>query len=273
MEFLTLPSAYSPILPCPVPAIDLDYHASGSRRRTVLFCMDNGKPALTDRLRLVQETETKAYGVVLMHPGVNLTTQPDVWPRDLASIVVRIRDLISRAAENQGESSMVYIYDKSDSSGSPLFLGGAEVIPQKSFEKAEMVWVPEIELEDLRHLDRRHYFEEDVFAANKEWTVVVMALPGTFEPDLVFIVLGGCIFIVASMFLALWVRKIAASFGSTCGVFPSFSRYRIRSFLLLRCGTIHAGLPFSIRCGRRQSRRRRGSYWRTLGRRPTRKGN
>ena len=69
-------------------AIDLDYHASGSRKRTVLHCMNFGEPALTDRLRLVQEEEAAAYGVVLMHPGYRLTrSAPDErWPRDLASI-------------------------------------------------------------------------------------------------------------------------------------------------------------------------------------------
>lgn len=43
-------------------AIDLDYHASGTRRDSVLFCMETGKPALTERLRLVQEKEEVAYG-------------------------------------------------------------------------------------------------------------------------------------------------------------------------------------------------------------------
>jgi CHASE1-domain containing sensor protein len=51
-------------------AIDLDYHAPGSpqRHNTVMYCMSNGMPAITDRLRLVQETAQVAYGVVLMHP-------------------------------------------------------------------------------------------------------------------------------------------------------------------------------------------------------------
>jgi len=181
----------------------------------VYHCLNEGQPALTDRLRLVQETETKAYGVVLMHPGVNLTTTPDVWPRDLASIVVRIRDLIERAAQNQGEAALVYLYDKSDSSGQPLFLGAAQVVPSARVrEKADMIWLPEIELDDLQAaVTSRHYFQEDVLVANKEWTVVVKAISGTFEPDVLFVVLGGVIFLLASVLLALWVwnnaRRIA----------------------------------------------------------------
>lgn len=52
------------------PAIDMDYYAEGSlqRQRTVTYTMENGKAAITDRLRLVQETEEVSYGVVLMHP-------------------------------------------------------------------------------------------------------------------------------------------------------------------------------------------------------------
>ena len=94
-----------------------------------MFCMNNGLPALTDRLRLVQETDAVAYGVVLMHPGINLSSErdDDSWPRDLASIVVRIPALLERSARNQGESSLVYLYDKSDSRGEPLFLGAMHV--------------------------------------------------------------------------------------------------------------------------------------------------
>jgi CHASE1-domain containing sensor protein len=53
-------------------AIDLDYFAEGSpqRHETVLYCMQHGMPGITERLRLVQETEEVAYGVVLMHPYV-----------------------------------------------------------------------------------------------------------------------------------------------------------------------------------------------------------
>jgi CHASE1-domain containing sensor protein len=104
-------------------AIDLDYHAPGSRQQTVLSCMNQGRPSLTDRLRLVQETEAIAYGVVLMHPGVELSTQNDVWPKDLASIVIRIPDLLKRDEEDQEEDAEVYLYDNDDSRGSPLFFG------------------------------------------------------------------------------------------------------------------------------------------------------
>lgn len=185
-------------------AIGLDYHASGSRKRTVMFCMNEGLPALTDRLRLVQEKEAVAYGVVLMHPGVNLTRTDDVWPRDLASIVVRIPALLERSASAQGESSRVYIYDKSDSGGEPLFLGAADVQKRQGDGKATITDLEETKIETLQGKSR-HIHVKDISAANKIWTVVILSVDGSFEPDLLFVVLGGSIIGVASMCLAWWI--------------------------------------------------------------------
>jgi hypothetical protein len=194
----------------PIPgnerAIDLDYYASGSRRRTVVSCMRTGKPALTDRLRLVQETEQgAAFGVVLMHPGFNLSTSPDVWPRDLASIVVRIHDLLRRSTLNQVESSQVYIFDMSDSSGEPIFLGGVTVEKRKG-QTAELTFMPEVGLEQISgHL----HWIEDVNAANKVWRVTVVALPGTFQADVVFVILGAVIISVVGISLSVWIYTSA----------------------------------------------------------------
>jgi hypothetical protein len=202
-------------------AIDLDYHASGSRKQTVIYCMNDGKPALTDRLRLVQEKTESAFGVVLMHPGFNLTklvaelettengmtTTKDLWPRDLASIVIRIPDLLTRAAKKRGDASVVYLYDLSDSRGVPLFLGAAEVIPRGEIQ-AELRFLPEVTLEEI-HSQISHngwlMYEEVVLAANKEWMVTVHSVEGTYEPSVVFVILGGVIIFVASTALALWM--------------------------------------------------------------------
>eukprot|EP00522_Entomoneis_paludosa_P009722 CAMPEP_0172449970 /NCGR_PEP_ID=MMETSP1065-20121228/8521_1 /TAXON_ID=265537 /ORGANISM="Amphiprora paludosa, Strain CCMP125" /LENGTH=896 /DNA_ID=CAMNT_0013201733 /DNA_START=27 /DNA_END=2717 /DNA_ORIENTATION=- len=186
-------------------AIDLDYHASGSRKRTVLSCMEFGQPALTDRLRLVQETEAVAYGVVLMHPGVNVSMQEDVWPKDLASIVIRIPDLLRRAGKDQGEDAKVYLYDNDDSTNPPLFLGAARVVNQGLGQGALLVLIDEITLSDLRKSAPDLAVEEVIKAANKNWTVVVHAVDGTFEASHLIPVLGGCIIFVAAACLAYWV--------------------------------------------------------------------
>ena len=170
----------------------------------MMFCMNNGLPALTDRLRLVQEKEAVAYGVVLMHPGVNLTNSHDTWPRDLASIVVRIPALLERSAAYQGESSQIYLYDKSDSSGEPLFLGAARVQKREGDGSATLTPLEETNVESLNGKSR-HSYVKDISAANKIWTVVILSVDGTFEPDFLFEILGGVIMGLASICLALWI--------------------------------------------------------------------
>ncbi|GKY91829.1 hypothetical protein MPSEU_000154500 [Mayamaea pseudoterrestris] len=184
-------------------AIDLDYHASGSRRATVIYCMNNGMPALTDRLILVQETEDVSYGVVLMHPGYNLTQQTDIWPKDLASIVIRIPDLLERSAANQGEKYDVYLYDKSDSSGTPLFLGAASIKPQSN-GTAQLTAINETKLEDLTK-SKADFIQSEIEAGNKIWGVVIVKQSGTYKPDILFIVIGGSVILCASVGLSIWV--------------------------------------------------------------------
>jgi CHASE1-domain containing sensor protein len=225
-------------------AIDLDYHASGSRKRTVLYCMNEGKPALTDRLRLVQEKTESAFGVVLMHPGFNITEKvaelraaeaqkgnvavgmdledldlaayTPKWPRDLASIVIRIPDLLLRAGKNRGDPSIVYVYDNSDSGGSPLFLGAAEIVPQ-SENQSIMEFLPEKTIEEVHsqvEMEKSLLREQTIQVANKIWTVSVHSVEGTYQPVVIFVILGGVIIFAASIALAIWMytnqRRITA---------------------------------------------------------------
>lgn len=203
------PIHYMEPIPRNEPAIDLDYHASGSRKQTVLFAIDNGLPALTDRLTLVQETTKSAFGVVLFHPGYELSTNNDIWPRDLASIVIRIPDLLERAAEDVEIKASVYIYDASDSSGINRFLGAAEIIPGQS----DLKYLQEKEHDDLLdEIEESHSLHKDypVEAANKRWIIITQATPGAYKPNLIFVILGGVIIFLAGVCLAYWVHANSA---------------------------------------------------------------
>lgn len=186
-------------------AIDLDYYSHPSKRRTLSSCLETGKPALTDRLLLVHapnaasrcgSVDGRSYGVVLMHPGVNLDSHSDVWPRDIASVVICIPNLLLRSIHDQGTSTSIYIHDGSDPSGKSVFLGGARK------KDGEIKHLPEIELAELN--GQRLFLQEHVFSANKNWTVTVVALAGTYEPQIAFVILGTVITLLASISLALW---------------------------------------------------------------------
>lgn len=198
----------------PIPgneaAIDLDYHASGSRRRTVQYCIDEGRPAITDRLRLVQETAEVSYGVVLMHPGHNLTHSNDTWPQDLASIVVRIPDLITRSAANQVEASSVYVYNYMRATGRSIFLGASNIVPRDDGEGSDLFPISEVSLSEIRSMSKNRLFplyqEYNISITNRIWTIAVVASDDTFTPDLTFVIVAGVLMLAATIGLAVWVH-------------------------------------------------------------------
>jgi CHASE domain len=227
-------------------AIGLDYHSSPSRLSTVEDCLRTGRPALTDRLRLIQQEEM-VYGVVLMHPGVKLSAHhhrggsssssltgddstvdddddDETWPRDISSIVIRIPDLIGLAMGNQGGDSAAYLFDPTISdqnhAGEPLFLGGVRVSASSSHptnsstttsssnkpeqqHQRKLTFIPETRLSQVTK-QHRYYKMVNVSAANKVWTVVVVAVDGTFRPRLVFVFLSSAMILLASAGLAYW---------------------------------------------------------------------
>jgi len=202
-------------------AIDLDYHASGSRKQSVMYCMEQKLPALTDRLTLVQETTESAFGVVLMHPGVELSTTAEtdeVWPRDLASIVIRIPDLLRRAADDTHVSLVAYIYDNSEyAGGPPRFLGGAKIQHNEHHEEHsednKLSFAKEIDIEEVLNEDVPH-LKVYVEAANKVWIVVVQPVDTGFNRHKIYVLVGGSVIFLASMCLAYWIytnsKRIAA---------------------------------------------------------------
>jgi hypothetical protein len=109
-------------------AIDFDLYSSASRAETIEAALSNWNPTLMPRLKLVQETDPSAYSVILMHPGIPVSTDPGRRPRDLATLVIRIPDLLhTGAAPYQSESIAVYIFDSSKADEDPQFLGGAGI--------------------------------------------------------------------------------------------------------------------------------------------------
>ena len=183
-------------------AAGLDFYASGSRRRAIDESLSTGKPAISDRLLLVQETVDKAYGVVLLHPGHSISSQLDVWPRDFASIVIRIPDLLKRSTVFQEVATDVYLFDKSQN---VTFLGGIRVTPYdkdaQSTENATLL--PEINVTELPS----NAWRKDISVANKVWCLAILPSDGTFNPTTtVFVVVGGIAIFFGSVFLAFNVH-------------------------------------------------------------------
>lgn len=184
-------------------AIELDIYSSGIQRPTLDKAVSTWKPALTDRLRLVQDADPNAYSVILHHPGVRTSSVLHKSPRGLSLMVIRILDLLNGAAGGP-EPTMIYAYDLNNrkTAGEPSFLGGALVSTKKNGNGT----LPETSLPDL--LANRTYsgflVEKNIDIADRTWKIVVMQVDGTYKPNVLFIGLGGTFIIVATLLLEIW---------------------------------------------------------------------
>jgi hypothetical protein len=158
----------------------------------------------------------RSFISVFSPQGVPLSEPRDVWPRDLANVVIRIPDLLRRSTSNQAESVRIVLFDRQDD-GSSIFLGGVQVDISSSSSTSNDVMnrtvtdLPEMTLSDALAAGDRH---ETVLipVENKEWYIVITAV-NAYEPHIVFVVLGGIMIIVSSLCLAAWVftttRRVA----------------------------------------------------------------
>jgi signal transduction histidine kinase len=184
-------------IPGNVGAIDFDLYSSSSRRETINMAFDTWLPALTPPLKLVQETEN-AYSVILVHPGVPLSTTPDLRPHEFSSMVIRIPDLLRDAAKPQAEPTTVYIFDSTNETAPALFLGGATVTSD-----GELHFKEETTLEEVRRQASKQR-EITIEIASSKWTVAVVPVDSTYEADNTFIILGGVAIVAACVCLAVW---------------------------------------------------------------------
>lgn len=203
-------------------AIDFDLYSSAARRITIHKVLDTWEPALTPRLNLVQESVEGMFGVILMHPGTSLSTQPGLVPRDFSSMVgkcsvgllvdtcwlkrlvptVRIPDLLAAATKNNDQESLLYVYDSTDRSSEPEFLGGVSISLLENGTKSlshqkDQLYASTITTPSKMMTTNR------IEIATREWTVVVISAPGTFRAKLTFIRLGGSVIIVSCACLAV----------------------------------------------------------------------
>jgi hypothetical protein len=157
----------------------------------------------TPRLKLVKEADPSSNSVILMHPGIPVSTDPGRRSRDLATLVVRTPDLLHNAVRHQAVSISVYIFESSRVDDGTLFLGGAGVSVRNG--TAKETFFAETELSALRKSNTKHIYEEVLTVASSEWTIVVVPVADTFQEDLACVVPGTIMIFVACTCWAMFV--------------------------------------------------------------------
>ena len=176
-------------------AIDLSIYSNPARRKAIDNAVATWKPALSDRLKLVQETDPNAYGFGLIHPGVPNSVQTAPAPNGFSQIIIRVPALLERAARVSLVSSSVYIFDTTNTDIDPIFMGGSDI--RVDHGEVSLSSIPETRLAKTSS----HYIHV-IRVADRNWTITVVPRDTTL--DLVFIILGGCIIFVGCIVAAIW---------------------------------------------------------------------
>ncbi|CAJ1954748.1 unnamed protein product [Cylindrotheca closterium] len=150
-------------------------------------------------------TEITENSILLLHPGIPLSSHPDRKPEDLAALRIQVKDWLQHASRNIPESIAVYIYDITSSETEPIFVIAAEVHKNGTGDlDTNIILLKELTLEEL-DADNLLYQDSIIRTGSREWKVRAVALDGTFEPVILTVLVASIFILVASVFMALWV--------------------------------------------------------------------
>jgi signal transduction histidine kinase/CheY-like chemotaxis protein len=218
------------------PYLDVDLYAMPFYRDAIDKALTSGRAALgrrrvySSRVNGIIEKPVLYHSVALFHPGVVLSTDTVERQGDLSKISVRIPSLLEDIAQHYAipKSVSVYVYDSTPSMEVEFeFLGGATFSSNDSNQEFDQstsydgyqagndsfpgrvtVFDEETDVEDLRRFKKtgmKWVHESSFPVASREWTVVVVADKGTFQPNLFFVILGSVLIFLASASLALGI--------------------------------------------------------------------
>lgn len=197
--------------------ISLDHDLTANEiRKDIDAALATWKPVITSRRKpkkpknnsTLNDPLTNGYRVMIMHPGIPLSTRPDLKPRDLSNLEIHINALLKRATQ-QNPSHSLYLYDTSGPDG-PVFLGG--VLEEKGNGKddiSEQRFANDLELSEFHRIDSNKKYVEEFSVVNRQWTVAVVCSEPNFDLYKLMVVVGGATIFVVSACLALWVYSNA----------------------------------------------------------------
>lgn len=193
-------------------ALDFDLRTSALRWTAVEQAIATQQPAVTERLKLLQETQTgtdrNAYSVILMHPGL-----PGAGSQDVAVIAIRFPELLTRATvafSNAKDNHLfLYVFDTTDSQESALFLGGSMTHANWQDDDHDHVsgdFLPEVALEHVVETSGRYIAKRHLSIGARTWTFVVKADNQEFRPTLFYVVFGSSAIALLTICLVCWMK-------------------------------------------------------------------
>lgn len=183
-------------------AIDLDIYTKELKQRDrIEKVIATYKPVLSSRKSLVQEKDRGAYGLILQHPGLSTSVLSNAEPVSIAQIVLRVPDLLARAASGVLVNKSVYLFDSTDSTTTPEFLGAVRIMVVDDVKV--LASLPETTFANVPLPESSHSYSEIISVVDRQWTVTVIS-HGEKGANLVYVILGGTLIFLGCILLAVW---------------------------------------------------------------------
>lgn len=192
-----------------IPAIELDILSSNLHTRALQHALETWEPAATPAYRRspMRSDLIDDQFVQLLHPGIPLADKPDLVPRDVTALVIRITALMEAVQEFIPEALSVYIYDSTEAGVEPDFIIAAELYTEVQEESGQKIVYLDEEISLSELVDETVVFlhVSEVQIASRTWTLATVALQDTYEPELRFVILAGKFILIASLCVSLWM--------------------------------------------------------------------
>lgn len=183
-------------------ALDFDVGTSDVRRNVIEKAIATGEATMTPKLKLILSEADEGHTVVLCHPGVMINHHLPL-KQGVAFMVVRINFLLTRVMEVHRHLFDVYLYDCTDNDSHD------ESMKNSFLGAVRRTWADGVTLlteltPDKVHNNRALVVDDTIHVADRTWRIVVAACDGAYEPDTLFVVLGGCIIFISCICLSIW---------------------------------------------------------------------
>ena len=141
--------------------------------------------------------------VMLLHPGIPLTTSYSRGFVGVASVTFEFETIAKAASVGLVRPVSLYIYD---TTSGERFFGGAQLhIDENGGVKPTLL--DDVGLDSLQSSSKKRLsYSEDILVDPKTWTVVVVADSGTYKEDISYEILGGVLIFLSSICLAFWFK-------------------------------------------------------------------
>ncbi|KAL7555815.1 hypothetical protein ACA910_012397 [Epithemia clementina (nom. ined.)] len=240
----------------------LDLYSLPKERVAIDQAIQEFRPVLTEKFRLYSQWAA-GYSVSLMHPGVPLSPNYYVEPRDLSFILIRMESLLQRAARYQPGGFAVYLFDSTtplDEESVEGFLGGIDILDvgandnnsssssssshgKNTITKQLTFHDENVTMNDVKDRTEWLFYEDTIAFGLRKWTIVVIPIDNAeYAPDVTFPILAGVLIFAASLLLVwIWVinnrnrskhvhkiiNKAAAESAIVSSLYPAAVRDRL----------------------------------------------